>query len=68
MLRDASLVPGRLDLVELISVDETEDDHAVDDDDPPEDVDADAPPLVEELKHTAYIQQLQDQTAAAWSS
>ena len=44
------LVPGGLDLIELVGVDETEHHHAVDDDDPPEDVDADAPPLVEQLQ------------------
>ena len=47
--------PRLLDLVELECVDETENDHTVNDDDPPEDVDADAPPRVKQLKHEHFV-------------
>ena len=46
---DACALPVLLDLLELVRINEDEHDHRVDDHDPPEHVDADAPPLVEQL-------------------
>ena len=57
-VRDRNAAPRLLYLRELERVDETEDNHAVNNDDPPEDVDADSPPRVEELQHTTRMRAL----------